>query len=310
MAGEKILVVEDEPLVAQMLADYLATLSVEVLHASNGVEALELAWEQEPDLILLDVMMPRLDGFEVAGILKQNPKTRHIPIIFLTALTKVEDKVRGLELEADDYITKPFQPEELLARVMGVLRRVRAEREPTGVRGNLQAMSLPNLIQLLEMERRSGVLVLSRGRERGHLSLKDGRIEGATLGRFKGEIAVYRLLDWEEGEFQLEPSAAPLPPEVKVHLPNQELILEWARRKDELDRLKGKLPPFSARLRVSPKLHALLQGRPLSPDLERFLNLFDGTRDIGQILEVSGLDELKALQDIARLLDKGILESI
>ncbi|MBI3080334.1 MAG: response regulator [candidate division NC10 bacterium] len=80
MAGEKVLVVDDEPLMAQMLTDRLQELYVDVLRASNGVEALEMAWEHVPDLILLDVMMPKIDGFEVAKILKENPRTATIPI--------------------------------------------------------------------------------------------------------------------------------------------------------------------------------------------------------------------------------------
>ncbi|MEK7338322.1 MAG: response regulator, partial [candidate division NC10 bacterium] len=100
MAGEKVLVVDDEPLMAQMLTDRLQELYVDVLRASNGVEALEMAWEHVPDLILLDVMMPKIDGFEVAKILKENPRTATIPIIFLTAHSQVKDKVRGLQLGA------------------------------------------------------------------------------------------------------------------------------------------------------------------------------------------------------------------
>lgn len=159
MPSETILVVEDEPFVARLVADCLAPLAVEVLLAANGVEALELAWEKVPALILLDVMLPKLDGFEVARLLQQHPRTAGIPIIFLTARDVVRDRVRGLELGAWDYLVKPFQPEELLARVRGVLQRARAGRAPLS--GSLDAMSLPTLLQLLEAERRSGVLTLT-----------------------------------------------------------------------------------------------------------------------------------------------------
>ncbi|MGH7361243.1 MAG: response regulator transcription factor, partial [Candidatus Methylomirabilales bacterium] len=151
MAGEKVLVVDDEPLIAQMLTDRLQELYVNVIRASNGVEALEMAWEHVPDLILLDVMMPKIDGFEVAKILKENPRTATIPIIFLTALSQVKDKVRGLQLGAEDYVTKPFHFDELLVRVNKVLRKSEAEKSEKGgvglaaVKGKLRDMSLVNL---------------------------------------------------------------------------------------------------------------------------------------------------------------------
>ncbi|MBI3988116.1 MAG: response regulator [candidate division NC10 bacterium] len=309
MAGEKILVVEDEPLITQMLGDLFGPLAFEVLIAHNGVEALELAWEKEPDLILLDIMMPKIDGFEVAKILKENPKTRHIPIIFLTAKVGIEDKIRGFQLGADDYITKPFQPQELLARIQGVLRRVKPEKEETpGMKGSLKVMSLPNLLQLLEIERKSGVLTLVKGEERGLLYLREGRIVNAILGRLRGEVAVYRLLSWEEGEFELDPSPTAGPPEAQVTASTQQLIMEGMRRKDEVENLRAKLPPLSSRLKVSPKLYTLLQGKPLTPDLQAFLSLVDGRRTIEQVIEASGLDRLQALEDIARLFAKGMLE--
>jgi len=311
MAGEKVLVVEDEPLVAQMLQDQLATLSLEILIATNGVEALELAWEKEPALILLDVMMPKIDGFEVAKILKENPRTRHIPIIFLTAKTSLEDKLLGFQLGADDYITKPVQPQELLARIQGVLRRARPGKDTTpGMRGNLKVMSLPNLLQLLEMERKTGVLTLTRGEEQGFLYLHEGRIVSAILGRLRGEAAVYRLLSWEEGAFELDPSAPIGPPKAQVTASTQQLIMEGMQRKDEIQNLKAKLPPLNTRLKVSPKLYTLLKGKPLTPDLQAFLNLVDGRRTIEQVVEESGLDELKALEDLATLFTKGMLEQI
>ena len=111
MDAWRVLLAEDEALMAQMTVDMLAELPVEVSVARNGREALEQAQATRPDLILLDAMMPELNGFEVAAALKANPTTQDIPIIFLTARVRVEDKVRGLELGADDYLVKPVRRE-------------------------------------------------------------------------------------------------------------------------------------------------------------------------------------------------------
>lgn len=316
MAGEKVLVVEDEPLIGKMLADRLAELHVEVLRAANGIEALEIAWEKSPDLILLDVMMPKMDGFEVAKVLKENPRTSHIPIIFLTAVSNVQEKVKGLQLGAEDYITKPFHLDEVLARVGSVLKRgemakaQRASLETRGVRGRLQDMSLPNLIQFLELEQKDGILSLTRGAERGYLSFSKGRIANAKVGQLQGEAAVYRLLKWADGEFELEPMVGETPVAASITASNQSLIMEGMRRLDEMQRMLADLPPLGTCLKISPKLQQTLAGRRLAPDLEHFLGLFDGKRDLGQIIDESGLDDLKAVENLAKLHAKGLVEPV
>jgi two-component system alkaline phosphatase synthesis response regulator PhoP len=119
----KILIVDDE---IDTLLPLKMSLEVEdylVLGASNGYEALELAKTNIPDLILLDIMMPGMDGYEVCSRLKKDPIMRNIPVIMLTAKDAVREKVKGLDIGADDYVTKPFNLNELKARIKSVLRR-------------------------------------------------------------------------------------------------------------------------------------------------------------------------------------------
>ena len=118
-----ILVVDDEPQIAQIAGDYLRHGGFDVITAANGVDALSLARARRPDLIVLDLGLPRLSGVEVAKTLRREGD---VPIIMLTARIEESDRLAGLELGADDYITKPFSPRELVARVKSVLRRVDA----------------------------------------------------------------------------------------------------------------------------------------------------------------------------------------
>jgi two-component system, OmpR family, alkaline phosphatase synthesis response regulator PhoP len=118
-----ILVVDDEVSIAQIAGDYLRHGGFGVITASNGVDALTLARAQRPDLIVLDLGLPRMDGIEVAKTLRREG---NVPIIMLTARVEESDRLAGLELGADDYMTKPFSPRELVARVRSVLRRVDA----------------------------------------------------------------------------------------------------------------------------------------------------------------------------------------
>jgi diguanylate cyclase (GGDEF)-like protein len=138
---ETILVVDDDPDIARFVEVNLRSAGYDVSVASDGEEALDKAGTLRPDLVLLDVMMPRIDGFEVAQRLRRNPQTSNTSIIMLTAKALSTDKVLGLTAGADDYIIKPFDPIELLARVKGTLRRAKEMRNLsplTGLPGNIR----------------------------------------------------------------------------------------------------------------------------------------------------------------------------
>jgi two-component system phosphate regulon response regulator PhoB len=120
---EKILVIEDEPDILELIQYNLAREGYRVLPATDGEDGLRRAQQDAPDLVLLDLMLPGLDGLEVCRRLKQDPVTRAIPVLIVTAKGEETDVVLGLGVGADDYVAKPFSPRELLARVQAVLRR-------------------------------------------------------------------------------------------------------------------------------------------------------------------------------------------
>ena len=130
MARETILVVDDEEDILELVQYNLSRAGFKTSCVTSGEEALRVVRGTPPDLILLDLMLPGVDGLEVCRLLKRDPKTAHVPVVMLTAKGEEADVVAGLELGADDYVTKPFSPRVLLARVKAVLRRrVSAEQE-------------------------------------------------------------------------------------------------------------------------------------------------------------------------------------
>lgn len=132
--NEKILIVEDERDIVKMLDYNLKKEGYRTVAVRSGSDAHDAALKEKPDLILLDLMLPGIDGLEVCKGLKKNDKAAHIPIIMLTAKGRESDKIVGLELGADDYITKPFSPRELVARIKAVLRRVKdKDRSPDNI---------------------------------------------------------------------------------------------------------------------------------------------------------------------------------
>jgi len=130
--GDKILVVEDEPTLLETLEYNLTRQGYQVYTAADGLAALEVARRERPDAIVLDIMLPGLDGFEVCRILRREMS---VPILMLTARDDEVDKIVGLEVGADDYLTKPFSMRELLARVKALLRRVHLIREELAAKG-------------------------------------------------------------------------------------------------------------------------------------------------------------------------------
>ena len=129
----KVLIVEDEANIRQLVKYNLEKESFQVIEAEDGLQGLRLAKAEKPDLVLLDLMLPQMDGLEVCRSLKGNQATAALPIIMLTAKSEEIDKVIGLELGADDYIVKPFEPRDLVARVRSILRRYQRAAIPEAV---------------------------------------------------------------------------------------------------------------------------------------------------------------------------------
>jgi len=170
MPGKRVLVVDDNVKTVELVKLYLNRDGYRVLTAYDGIEALRMAREGHPDLIVLDLMLPGIDGLEICRTVRSESD---VPIIMLTARTTDDDKLKGLDMGADDYVTKPFSPRELAARIRAVLRRLPGERGPDKIsHGKLTLDFLKhetylddNLLNLTSVEfKLLGVLVKEPGR--------------------------------------------------------------------------------------------------------------------------------------------------
>jgi len=198
MAGKRVLVVDDDTKTVELVKLYLNRDGYRVLTAYDGAEALRLARESHPDLIILDLMLPGINGLEVCRTLRDESD---VPIIMLTAKTTDEDKLTGMGLGADDYVTKPFSPRELAARVRTVLRRLPGERGPDEIKyGQLtvnffrhEAFLAGRLLNLTEAEfRLLGVLIKEPGRVFSRAQLIEKAL-GYDFGGFDRTIDVHIL---------------------------------------------------------------------------------------------------------------------
>jgi CheY-like chemotaxis protein len=309
LAKQHLLIVDSDPKSLRVLEVSLKKAGYSVTRAVNGVDAIEKIHISAPDLVISDAVMPEMDGFELNRLLKANPEWADIPVIFLTAQKSVEDKIRGLEQGVEDYLTKPIFIREILARVGLVLQRRQRENlenrgSKTKFSGNLSDMGVVDLIQTIDFSRKSGVIHVVKGDDRGEIFFREGKVIDATTRNRRGEDAVYRMLVWSDGTFEIE-FVMPDRQDI-IQLSTQGLLMEGMRRLDEWGRLLEQLPPLTAIFDVDED--SLADRLAEIPDeLNGLLRHFDGKRDLMGVVDSGSLGDLEALTVITKLYFEGLI---
>ncbi len=235
--AKKILIVDDNKTVRTLLSINLRKENFEVLEAENGVEGLEVVNEQMPDLVISDIIMPQMDGFEFCKQVRTTSKTPMVPFMFLTSIDQVATELRGLRTGADDYLIKSnIKKEELVGKVNAMLNKAneykQAEKEmQDGLYGKFSDLSLVDVFQLLIMNKKTGVLTITRDGDKAELYFDDGRMLHAEYKKFVGEEAVYNLGEWKEGVFRFERTEVNVTP--TIHTVTMNLLMEYCRITDE-----------------------------------------------------------------------------
>jgi CheY-like chemotaxis protein len=316
LAKQSLLLVDGDSKSLRVLEVSLKKAGFNVTTAVNGQDALAKVETSAPDLIISDTKMPEMDGFELVKRLKQNSDWANIPFIFLTAQSDVEDKIRGLELGVEDYLTKPIYIKEIITRVKILLsKKERQSIEDSGKRetrtkfaGQLADMAVVDLIQTIEISRKSGVIHFKHpDGKRGSIYFRAGKVIDAELGRLTGEDAVYRLLVWNEGEFEVE--FKNVRRKDVIELSSQGLLMEGMRRVDEWGRLCEQLPPLNTVFEVDYK--ELSERLAEIPDeINGILRLFDGRRSLMQVVDDCEFSDLEALNVISKLYFEGLIYDV
>ncbi|MEO8182398.1 MAG: response regulator [Deltaproteobacteria bacterium] len=233
-----VLVIDDSDSQRMAAIQCLRSSGFEVLSAADGLEGLGTAIRERPDVILSDVNMPRMDGWKLLRMIRARPNLANTPLIFLTTQSDDIARLKGYRLGVDDFLAKPFQGAELVARVERVLNRSRAQAGAGGnraLRGDLSQVALPSVLSLAEMERRTGSLLLVREDETITLLLREGAVVRIDLpARYadkKGIERFFHALSWTHGQFEL--SAIEVDARDELDLPISFVLLEHARRQDE-----------------------------------------------------------------------------
>jgi two-component system OmpR family response regulator len=238
----RVLVVDDEPEMRAMLDTVLRRAGLDVELAADGQVALEAALARPPALVITDIVMPRLDGWQLCRRLRAEPATAAVPVVFLSARNRAPDRIYGLQLGADDYLPKPFDTRELVARIRAVLKRAggalrAASADETGIAGNLRDMSLVDIAQILDLGRKTATVRVTAAAGAGDeavsgtLWFEQGQLVHAVYGATTGTAAFSALLGRSDGRFEIVPGASA--PARSLRGSTQELLLTTIKRQDE-----------------------------------------------------------------------------
>jgi DNA-binding response OmpR family regulator len=228
--AETILVVDDDPAMREVLGEGLAQRGYRVVTAPDGHEGLRLARSERPALVISDVVMPGMDGWELCRQLREDPTLAKIPFLFLSSMGESADRAHGLELGADDYVSKPVNLRELELRILRALRQAAPGIEAP-LSGELNHLPLSDLLQLMAAQRQTGIVRLLTPSGEADIILREGKILSATFGPLRGRDAMFELIVLAEGRFRFDAMQVYIRDEIGMGI--QELILEAALRRDE-----------------------------------------------------------------------------
>ncbi|MCL5037738.1 MAG: response regulator [Chloroflexi bacterium] len=193
MNNARVLVCDDEPHIVSLIMGWLETEEWEGIPCYSGEEALREAVDHQPDLIIVDIMMPQMSGYEVCRLLKKDPRTTDIPVVFLSVRSDVSDIVEGMDLGASDYLTKPFRPQELLSRARAAMRdnsRLRAEQKNHKLKNTILE-TIPHAV--LALDDMGKIIYFNKAAQK-----LSGRTSAEILGKTPSEIVTFRNLAPDE----------------------------------------------------------------------------------------------------------------
>lgn len=228
----KILVVEDDEAMRDLIAETLGGGQYLLRVARNGREGLALARSERPDLIISDIMMPRLDGWTFCHAVREAPGLSGIPFIILSAHADAEERGVSFRVGADDFVPKPFSPRELQLKVKRALGGHGApEGSREGLRGPLSQMPIADLLQILGLNRRTGYIEVTHAGSTGEIAMREGIVCDAAWRTTTGRLALIEILQLQAGEFRFRPGEPAGANTITWSV--TEAILEAARHRDE-----------------------------------------------------------------------------
>lgn len=297
---KKIVIADGDKHTREKLSAKLLARGFEIETVEDGSIALELILLNIPDLIVVDTDLGVLSTDKLIQIIRSNPKTRDLPVVYLS---KEDKSLPTFRKGIDDYVKKPFNMSEFILRVSRILRYGTKDSSflsgDTEVSGKLSHMSLPDLLQMFSMNNRSGLLHVESSRGSGSIYLQNGEIVSAITGTSVGEKAFYRLINFQEGEFQFVPGKFESKKTIMKNTHN--LILEGLRRYDEIRSISDSFPAAddSVELLVSPN-DLPAASNPVIKELVMLIEFYSKVEEIINASSFPDYDIYKALNSLMK----------
>ncbi len=312
MANEMILVVDADKKSQKVLEVCFKKAGYRVELADTVAEAMQSIERAQPSLIISDTVLTDGDGLEFCADLKHDARYKDIPFVFLTEDRSLPQKMRGFELGADDYLTKPIYIKEVTTRVELLLQKRAkeslADADAEAFEGDLSDITMIDLLQSIESEGRSGSVSILRGTRQAVVYFRDGNLLDAICGKLQGEDAVYRVMTWPDGRFVVR-YYEHLRRVDHIEKSTDALLLEGIHRLEAWSALAERMPGLERIFAVNyQQMSAYAEELPA--EVEQVVRLFDGHRSLNDVVDDSPMEDILTLQIIHRLLEDHLLDDV
>jgi DNA-binding response OmpR family regulator len=307
-----LLAVDDNRLILRVIRDYFAREGWDVTTAETVAAARASLGETGPDVIVSDILMPEIDGWTFFEDVRKRKETASVPFVFLTVERELPQRLRGLHLGADDYMTKPFAVEELYARIERLLERNAALKNAghddsgTLLAGSVEHLAISDLLQILSLNGKDGTVRLQRKDELGRIEFLGGRIVDAHVGAARGTKALFRMLGWADATFRVTAREGALP-ETTIVAATATVLMEGLVSLDEWARWAELLPEPEALLQLAEDARNRLHGQTLRPVEFDLLARSKSGITVACALEDSPHPDAAVAEAICTLLARGVV---
>lgn len=296
---KKVLIVDDNEALLMALEYSIREAGYKVFQATDGVIAFRIANDENPDVIISDISMPEMDGIELCKKIRATPHLSETPFILLTALAKPEEKLIGLRSGADDYIVKPFDIEELIARIDIMYKKNQKRQFSNMLSGNIKELPIFDMLQILVQSHKEGVLHIGNGENTGTISMRDDFIMDASFMEIRGEDALVEIFGLTDGFFNYEPQDVP---NGSLAKPVNYIILEVVRLIDERSEVNQHIPDFACVLVLNDSAANIDNTDPVIQAVK------NGATTGFEIQRATGLSRIRTEIGVARLIRDGVLQ--
>jgi DNA-binding response OmpR family regulator len=310
----RLFAVDDNRLILRVIQDYFAPKGWDVTIAESVAAARVALAASDPDVIVSDILMPEVDGWTFFEDVRKRKETAAVPFVFLTVERELPQRLRGLHLGADDYMTKPFAVEELYARIERLLERIaalmsaRSATDDSLLAGSVEHLAISDLLQILSLNGKDGSVRLKRREDEGRIEFAGGRIVDAQAGSAVGTKALFRMLGWADATFRVLPSEGDVT-RPTIAAATATVLMDGLVSLDEWARWGELLPGPDTRIELSDDARGRLFGHSLTPAEFDVLARSKSGVTVARAIDDSPHPDAKVAEAICTLLARGVVRA-